>query len=626
MVSLLEKVIEAERPNGVLEGLRRRSRTDVRFSDWLEENLVMPAMGNKRAGPLRLEDWQREPADALLDPDCRAAVFMWNAQSLKSTLAMGRIGYSILERQDMPLLIGSTQDVLKRFVQHKIDPLLQSFPRLSAELKRNRNLSVYFEDGLYSVRRGKVTQFDTSRSDSGMKSVSSNLVAVEEYDDFAGDNTESSSPFEMLMGRGAQMIDPLLILPGTPKMKGYSYIDDAFNRSDARERYVVCVHCGQPIMLEFGEHVIKDNAGVWHFYCVSCGQEITEEEKCWMITDAGGAYWEATNLKATSSFWGWHITQFHSQIHSIQDVMEFYEPDAPSGFMTQRMARAFTNEESPPLEEEELMELHRPFPDGSPFCRVVTVDSQYGKEARYEASLVDWYGDFTDPIPCVVEHVIIAVGNEDNEDWDKATQALRDYSRDKSADITFIDVGSNEGGDKIKNLIRKNWRRGMERGEVRCIKGQGIADSQKWPTTTVIAKDRHYNDDKPYDETLSIYTDVLKLWVIKSDLHNKKVRLNPDKSRFPEGYYKQLAAEWLERYVSGAVEKTRWRKKPRQRNEALDCLVYAYAAMIYLGANYIRRGARKVDQKFLDWALKRNKNDDEVRGRSDIEEAEGGAG
>ena len=178
--------------------------------------------------------------------------------------------------------------------------------------------------------------------------------------------------------------------------------------------------------------------------------------------------------------------------------------------------------------------------------------------------------------------------------------ALRQYHESWKADVTMIDVGSNEGGNKIKNLLRKNWRRGFERGVVKCVKGQGVSDSRKWPTTEIIAYGRIHGDGKPYDETISVYTDVLKMWTVKADLHTGKVRLNPDKSRFPEGYYLQLAAEWLERYVSGTVEKLRWRKKPRQRNEALDTLNYGYTGMLYLGPNYRRREGRKVDWDFAE--------------------------
>ena len=363
-----------EHPSALLDDLLRTTRPDESFADWVEANLVMPAMGVKRAGPLRLEDWQREPCNALLDSNVRTAVMMWNAQSLKSTLTLARFGYSILERQETPLLVASTQRALKRFVQLKVDKMLDSFPRLSAELKRNRNGSVYFEDGLYSHRRGKVVEFDTSNANSGMKSVSSALVGVEEYEDFGVDATEASNPFDMLLARGEQMIDPLLILPATPSQKGNSLIHDAFCRSDAAERYVQCMHChsSEPILLEYGEHVVKDSADRWHYYCQSCGQEITEEEKRWMITDAGGAHWGITNARAPDGFRGWHINQFHSDIHSIQDVMQFFTPDNLSGFLTQRMGVPYSTEDSPPLEEDEMVELHREFPEGSRFvawCR-----------------------------------------------------------------------------------------------------------------------------------------------------------------------------------------------------------------------------------------------------------------
>ena len=605
VTDLLERAAVEERSFAFVNDLLRTSRRSESFADWIEANLVMPSTGVKRAGPLKLEDWQREPANALLDPSCRAAVFMWHAQSLKTTLTLARFGYSILERQETPLLVASTQKALKRFVQLKLDKMMETFPALSAELQRNRKESVYFEDGLYSVRRGKVVEFDTSGAKSGMKSVSAGLVGVEEYEDFSVDASEASNPFDMLLARGEQMIDPLLILPSTPSQQGESLIDDAFHRSDARERYVKCLHChtSEPQMLTFGEHVIKDPRGRWHYYCPSCGQEITEEEKRWIISDAGGAEWMLTNADANAGFYGWHINMFHSDIHTIQDVMEFYTPNSTAGFLTQRMAIAFSTEEAPKLDESEMMELHREFPDETPFCRTVGADTQTGSEPRFEASLIDWYGDWVDPIPCILEHVIIPAGDKEREQWEAAMETLRDYHRNNKADITMLDVGCNKGEQFVKSLVQGNWRGGLERGEVRCIKGQGIEDSRNWINRPVLAKDRRSDDTRPPDETISIHTDISKNVVVKEFLHRKILRLNVDTSKFPVGYHAQLASEWLQRVLSGTIEKLRWRKKPRQRNEALDCFNYGYAGMLYLGPNFKRRGKVVVSESMLSWAL-----------------------
>ena len=47
---------------------------------------------------------------------------------------------------------------------------------------------------------------------------------------------------------------------------------------------------------------------------------------------------------------------------------------------------------------------------------------------------------------------------------------------------------------------------------------------------------------------------------------------------FSENFFKQLTAEVLEKHFEKGVSKMAW-KKIRERNEALDCAVYATAAL-----------------------------------------------
>ena len=109
----------------------------VSLADWMEDNVVVPTE-YKRPGPLQLEDWQREPVDAMLDPDVRILILMWYSQSLKTTSVNCRLAYSILDTQERSLLLAPTKLVLKRFVSGKFDPFLAFLPRLAARIKKNR--------------------------------------------------------------------------------------------------------------------------------------------------------------------------------------------------------------------------------------------------------------------------------------------------------------------------------------------------------------------------------------------------------------------------------------------------------------------------------------------------------
>ncbi|WP_274541232.1 terminase gpA endonuclease subunit [Methylosinus trichosporium] len=68
----------------------------------------------------------------------------------------------------------------------------------------------------------------------------------------------------------------------------------------------------------------------------------------------------------------------------------------------------------------------------------------------------------------------------------------------------------------------------------------------------------------------------------------------PGCCHFPIGrdldYFRQLGAERLIRTYRKGVAMLEWRKDPALRNEALDCRVYAYAALQSLVARGLRLG------------------------------------
>jgi len=76
-------------------------------------------------------------------------------------------------------------------------------------------------------------------------------------------------------------------------------------------------------------------------------------------------------------------------------------------------------------------------------------------------------------------------------------------------------------------------------------------------------------------------------------------------------YYKQLTSErQVVRYVKGFAVRE-WKKKPSDRNEALDCFVYSYAALNFL---YLRYNRRTIFEQFKKATVK-----DEPQPKKEIE-------
>ena len=69
-----------------------------------------------------------------------------------------------------------------------------------------------------------------------------------------------------------------------------------------------------------------------------------------------------------------------------------------------------------------------------------------------------------------------------------------------------------------------------------------------------------------------------------------------------EEYFKQITSERQQLKTNRAgFQVTMWVKKPNQRNEALDCWVYSYAAMVLYISKYPRNKVWKLlEQKLIN--------------------------
>ena len=188
------------------------------------------------------------------------------------------------------------------------------------------------------------TEFGTSYSVSGMKSISANLVIFDEYDDARIGGADSATPFDMVLQRGQQALNPLAIFESTPGLDGESLIDDAFHRTDMRERYCGCIACGEGFLLEL--EVIHRLEDIWQIVCPACGYIYSEADRQLLITDEYSA-WLSTNDAAPEEYRGYHINQFHSAVMSVDETMRSFREDAQQGFTTQVLARPYKREEIP---------------------------------------------------------------------------------------------------------------------------------------------------------------------------------------------------------------------------------------------------------------------------------------
>ena len=171
-------------------------------------------------------------------------------------------------------------------------------------------------------------------------------------------------------------------------------------------------------------------------------------------------------------------------------------------------------------------------------------------------------GQFSDPeVQNQVDNVLKRV-------WSRAD------GRGFAASATCIDSGGHHTQDVYKFAQARLGRR------VFAIKGESAQQGQRnpvWPVKRPTSRTK--KSFRPVIIGVNAAKDVIRDSLLKETEGPRYMHFNQDRD---VGYFEQLTAERLTLKVIGARKFTEWKLPEGRANEALDCRVYAYAALCSL--------------------------------------------
>ena len=184
--------------------------------------------------------------------------------------------------------------------------------------------------------------------------------------------------------------------------------------------------------------------------------------------------------------------------------------------------------------------------------------------------------------------------------WEQVDDlVLRDYPREGGGSTRISAVGIDSGGHFTSEVYA--YARSRRADNVFALKGQSVRN--KPPIGKPSKVDINYKG-KVLNNSAEVYpvgSDTIKTTLFGRMKHNEP---GPGYIHFHAEagleYFKQLTAErQVVRYVKGFAIRE-WKKKAGDRNEALDCFVYSFAALNYLYMRFNRatifeQFARKLD-------------------------------
>jgi phage terminase large subunit GpA-like protein len=600
---------------GIRKALRRAARNlvppaDMLPSVWAEANLKIPA-GNAVPGLIRFDNapYQRGMLNVIHEPGIRRVSYMTGAQLGKTTIQQAIAGFFIDHDPRSQIFIQPTQGDVQTFQETKLRPMLDANKSISRKLAKSRG-----RDGVNNSRIisfiGGWLMFGWAGSPRTLRGRSAPVTQADEVDGMLADTGEGD-PLELLAQRAATFGDlQLRTESSTPTIKGASRIETSFNMGDQRRYYVPCPDCGEAQYLKWPQVIWtgRDNLegeqdpDSARYCCEHCGSLWDDGQRVMAIRTAEekGAGWKAAKpFKGHASF---HAPEMLSTFRKLRDIVQSYLDKLAAGdlqsFVNVSLAETFeeTAEQADPDSLYARREVYTaPVPMHGLYL-TAGVDMQTD---RLEVEIVAW-GLFEQSWS--VAYRVLYGDPLSGDVWNDLDDLLAEEFQHESGALlsiqaTTVDTGGTTGYTQAAyEYIRA--RRARKIFAIKGIPGWGRA---------IVEKPQRKQSGK-HSRKVDLYqvgVDEAKLVVMRRLAMKRE---GPGYCHFPadedhgEDYFKQLTAEKLKtRFVRGFPVRE-WHKGDKVRNEALDCRVYAMAALKIMNPSLKQLAKRLIlDGKTLVW-------------------------
>lgn len=555
-------------------------------SAWAEKHIHIP-VGNAMPGLIRFSNWpyQREPLDLMADIDVRRITLMWGAQTGKTQVINCGMGYFIEHDPKSQLMMQPTQGDMETWLETKLTPMLDANPVLRRRLAKPRGRKGVNNRRLKSYPGGFM-MFSWSGSPNTQRQRSAPRINCDEVDGYR--TTPEGEPISLLWQRAATFGDERqLTVTSTPTIKGASRVEASFNDGDRRRYFVPCPHCRHMQTLTWKNVLWQKDAAGEHlpetavYHCEGCGEAIHDGHKLAMLR--AGRWIAERPFRGHASF---HLNELYSPVRRFRDIVEsFLEKKALNDL------QSFTNvslaetweEQGEKVDGDLLMKRAEAYPAAVPAGGVYLTAGIDMQQDRLEVEIVAWgVGEES----WSVEARTLWGDPMHDDVWDDLDALLNEtWQHESGAQLTIGAACLDTGGTKGYTQAAYEYARGKTGRRLFAIKGVG-----GWNRPVVSAPSRKKSGLKGRKVDLFLVgADEAKL-IVHRRLGISKP--GPGYCHFPEGrdadWYSQLTAErLLTRYQRGYAIRE-WHKDPHKRNEALDCRVYALAALKIMSPNLAR--------------------------------------
>ncbi|WCR59240.1 MAG: hypothetical protein PG978_000676 [Wolbachia endosymbiont of Ctenocephalides felis wCfeF] len=571
------------------EGLRPDS--PLKVSEWADKNRKLSTIASSEPGKWRTErtPYLREIMDSL-SPSSPAekVVFMKGAQIGGTEAGNNWIGYVIDQTPGPMLVVQPTVEMGKRWSKGRFAPLIEETPCLKSKVKDPRS-----RDSGNTVQSkefpGGIVVITGANSSVGLRSMPVRYLFLDEVDAYPGDSGGEGDPVLLSIARTNTFTRRKIFLVSTPTIHGISRIEKEFEASDKRHFFVPCPHCDHYQVLKWSQIRWEEkNPSTAHYVCIECSGKIENHQKAEMLTRGE---WRATNTECNNDkVIGFHLSSLYSPVgwyswrQAVEDFLHAKENEQLlKVWINTTLGETWVDRGEVP-DWKQLFNRREFFPVGTvPKGKVILTAGVDVQKDRLEVEVVAWGKNREN---WSIDYQVLEGDTGGGEVWEKLSELLNHHFIGSDGLEYMISMMAIDAGYATQEVY--NWVRGHQAsGRVMAVKGVNkalVPLSSPSRVDVTVGGQKLKRGIKLWPVGVSILkSELFQLLNVLKEEEGEKVP--PGYCHFPEyppEYFKQLTAEQLMTKVVKGYTKQEW-QKIRERNEVLDCRIYARAASIALG-------------------------------------------
>ena len=566
-------------------------------SEWSDRHRMLSSKASAEPGRWRTSrtPYLREIMDCLSPmSSVERVVFMKGAQLGATECGNCWIGYIIHHAPGPMMAVSPTVEMAKRNSKQRIDPLIEESPVLAALIAPARSRDAG-NTILAKEFRGGVLVMTGANSAVGLRSMPVRYLFLDEVDGYPRDVEGEGDAIALAEARTRTFARRKIFIVSTPTISGASSVEREYEASDQRRYFVPCPQCAHRQWLRFEQLRWQRGETGSHpesaaYVCESCEEPIDEHHKTWMLEHGE---WRAMAESPKGKTAGFHLSSLYSPVgwRSWAQIAAAWDSAVSKESGSAAAIKTFKNtelgetwlEEGEAPDWQRLLERREDYAIGSvPLGGLLLVGGADVQKDRIEASV--WaFGRGKES--WLIEHRVLMGDTARDGVWRRLSEMLDEswtHACGAALPLTRFALDTGFATQEAYGFVRacRDPRlmpvKGVARGSALIGTPTAVDVSQGgkklrrgiklYSVAGGIAKLEFYNNLR---KSAEVGEDGVTLVYPAGYVHLPKVDAE---------FIQQLCAEQLiTRRNRNGFPVREWQKM-RERNEALDCYVYARAA------------------------------------------------